>query len=318
MYLWTVGLLFLMLTVLTLPGLGALAHRPEFYTATAAERETAFGWLLGVYMPPGLLGLALIALFAAIMSTVDSNMNLGAQVLLNDVYKRFIRPVASVREYMTVGRVAMVLVLAAGVIVAIVADSVIAFAVLLLQFSSAELPANWAQWWWWRFNGPARVAASFGGVVFFLINRFLIFDPMVEAGTISSSTAAYLVVLASMGATTLLWVIVALVTRPDPEEHLIAFYKQVRPIGFWGPIARQVEGDAERRGRRILQGLGIALLGFVALCAATVVLYALYLAQIQLALITMAVALGAGVAFFTSYRRYIAAIENAFNAAGEV
>ena len=58
MYLWTVGLLFLMLTVLTLPGLGALALRPELYTAPAAEREAAFGWLLGQYMPPGLLGLA--------------------------------------------------------------------------------------------------------------------------------------------------------------------------------------------------------------------------------------------------------------------
>ena len=80
MYLWTVGLLFLMLTMLTLPGLGALALRPELYEASAAEREAVFGWLLGHYMPPGLLGLALVALFAAIMSTVDSNMNLGAQV----------------------------------------------------------------------------------------------------------------------------------------------------------------------------------------------------------------------------------------------
>ncbi|CAN0523752.1 unnamed protein product, partial [Laminaria digitata] len=82
MYLWTVGLLFLMLTMLTLPGLGALALRPELYVAPAAEREAAFGWLLGHYMPPGLLGLAQVALFASIMSTVDSNMNLGAQVLL--------------------------------------------------------------------------------------------------------------------------------------------------------------------------------------------------------------------------------------------
>ena len=36
-----------MLTVLTLPGLGALAHRPDLYAAPAAEREAAFGWLLG-------------------------------------------------------------------------------------------------------------------------------------------------------------------------------------------------------------------------------------------------------------------------------
>jgi len=314
MYLWTVGLLFLMLTVLTLPGLGALAHRPELYTASAAERETAFGWLLGQYMPPGLLGLALLALFAAIMSTVDSNMNLGAQVLLNDIYKRFIGPEASVKEYMMVGRVAMICILAAGVIIAIAADSVIAFAVLMLQFSSAELPANWAQWWWWRFNGAARMAASFGGVVFFLINRFLIFDPMVAAGDISGSTAAYLVVLTSMGATTLLWVTVALLTPPDPEEDLVAFYREARPIGLWGPIASKVDGVDEQRWSRVFKGLGIAIVGFLALCSATLVLYALYLGYGWLALVAFIVAVCAGFIFFNTYKRFIGAIERDFNA----
>ena len=301
MYLFTAGLLFLMLTVLTLPGLGALAHRPELYSAPAAEREAAFGWLLGQYMPPGLLGLALLALFAAIMSTVDSNMNLGAQVLLNDVYKRFLRPAAELKEYMMVGRVAMIAILTAGVIIALTADSVIAFAVLMLQFSSAELPANWAQWWWWRFNGPARLAASFGGVAFFLINRFLIFDPMVEAGEITAATSAYLVVLASMGATTLLWVVVALLTKPDDDHHLIAFYREARPLGFWRPIARKANVDNPLPAKRILAGLGIAVLGLVALCSATLVLYALYLDQSQLALFAFLAAIAAGVGFFRAY-----------------
>lgn len=309
MYLWTVCLLFLMLSVLTLSGLGALALRPELYDAPASVRETAFGWLLGQYMPPGLLGLALIALFAAIMSTVDSNMNLGAQVFVNDVYLRFMRPKAALRESMSVGRLMMLLILVAGVGVALLADSVIAFAVLMLQFSAAELPANWAQWWWWRFNGPARMTASFGGPILFLIIRFLIFDPMVAAGHLTAGTGAYLVVFTSMALTTILWVSVALLTRPDPETHLLAFYRTAQPLGFWGPIARKAGIMQPRRGRPILAGLSIALVGVLMLCSTTLTVYSLYLGQNTLAGWMALVALPAGLAFRYGYRRFIGYLE---------
>ena len=39
-------------------------------------------------------------------------------------------------------------------------ENVIDIAVFMLGLSSAELTANWAQWWWWRFNGKARIAAG--------------------------------------------------------------------------------------------------------------------------------------------------------------
>ena len=52
--------------------------------------------------------------------------------------------------------------------VAMSATNVIDIAIFMLGLSSAELTANWGQWWWWRFNGKARLAASFGGPVVFL------------------------------------------------------------------------------------------------------------------------------------------------------
>ena len=64
------------------------------------DKELAYGLLLGHYLPSGLLGLALVAMFASIMSTVDSNMNFGAQVFINDVYRRFIKHGAEMAHYM--------------------------------------------------------------------------------------------------------------------------------------------------------------------------------------------------------------------------
>ena len=86
MYVWTAAMLFLMLAVLTLPALAAIVKWPGLYTREIADQEIAYGMLLKEYLPTGLLGLSLVALFASIMSTVDSNLNLGAQVFINDVY----------------------------------------------------------------------------------------------------------------------------------------------------------------------------------------------------------------------------------------
>ncbi len=61
-------------------------------------------------LPPGILGLAVAAMFAATMSTLSSDYNVCASVLTNDVYRRLIRPHASQRELVFVGRVATVLI----------------------------------------------------------------------------------------------------------------------------------------------------------------------------------------------------------------
>ena len=116
----------------------------------------------------------------------------------------------------------------------------------MLGLSSAELTANWGQWWWWCFNGKARLAASFGGPVVFLLNKYVVFVHLIDAG----QDAAYVIVLSSIAATCLLWIAVALCTKPEPEEKLLAFYKEARPMGWWGPIAHkagvETGGDAPR------------------------------------------------------------------------
>ena len=72
-----------------------------------------------------------------------------------------------------------------------------------------------------------------------------------------------MVVLSSIAATCLLWIAVALCTKPEPEEKLLAFYKEARPMGWWGPIAQKA-GVETGGGAPIMHGLGLALLGAVA------------------------------------------------------
>lgn len=302
MYVWTQVVLFLMLAVLTLPALGAMAKWPGLYDGSI-DKELAYGLLLGHYLPSGLLGLALVAMFASIMSTVDSNMNFGAQVFINDIYRRFIKRGAEMRHYMGVGRVVMVAIMGLSLAVALSATNVIDIAVFMLGLSSAELSANWGQWWWWRFNGKARLAASFGGPVIFLLNKYLVFAYWIDAG----QDAPYVIVLSSIALTCLLWIAVALNTEPEPEEKLLAFYRDARPMGWWGPIAAKVDGVSEG-GAPIARGLFIALIGAIAVGGGVIGFSGLYVGRWEVALGGGLVATLLGLLFKQMYAKYMLAI----------
>ena len=56
-------------------------------------------------LPPGLLGLVAASLIAAFMSTMSTQLNLGASYLVNDFYKRFINKSANEKQLVTAGRI---------------------------------------------------------------------------------------------------------------------------------------------------------------------------------------------------------------------
>ncbi len=201
-----------MLAVLTLPALAAMVKWPGLHSGSI-DQELSYGMLLGLAL---------------------------------------IRPGGNLDQDLRVGWLAMLTILILGIVVAMRADRIIDIAIFMLGLSSAEITANWGQWWWWRFNGSARLAASLGGPVLYLSNRFLVFPRFPELG----HEEAYLVVLVSIAETTALWIGVALLTQPDPEETLVDFYRRARPPGWWGPIARKAELE-DAGSAPIFSGLGI-------------------------------------------------------------
>jgi Na+/proline symporter len=200
-------------------------------------------------------------------------MNFGSQVFLNDIYRQYVRRDADERHYMKVGKAAMYAIVGLAVVVAFSFENVIDIAVFMLGLSSTELTANWAQWWWWRFNGKARLAASFGGPLIFLLNWFIVFEHFIIL-----EDPAYVVILTSIGLTAVLWFLVARFTRPDPEEVLVAFYKKARPFGWWGPIPAKA-GLQPKPVAAIAKGFGTAALGSAAVSAAVIALANSYVAK---------------------------------------
>ncbi|MDZ4817984.1 MAG: hypothetical protein SGJ20_03325, partial [Planctomycetota bacterium] len=169
MYVVTAVTLLLFVWLVSIPCIAAPLVQAEVAARQAGpelagkfDREESYGLLMKEMLPSGLLGLTIAGLLAGVMSTVSDNLNFGSQVMASDLYRRWINPRASDKHLLHVGKACMGIILAIAILIVFKVDMMITVAVYMMQLSAAELPANWAQWWWWRFNGPARIAASLG------------------------------------------------------------------------------------------------------------------------------------------------------------
>lgn len=62
-------------------------------------------------LPSGLLGLVMASLIAAYMSTISTHLNWGSSYVVNDFYARYVKPKASQKELVNVGRISTVLLM---------------------------------------------------------------------------------------------------------------------------------------------------------------------------------------------------------------
>lgn len=83
-----------------------------------AVAEGAYGKIAALLLPPGLVGVVAAAMFSATMSTLSTAWSVRSASLVNDLYVRFVRPLAQDREQIFVGRVAVAVFGAIAVAVA--------------------------------------------------------------------------------------------------------------------------------------------------------------------------------------------------------
>ncbi len=66
--------------------------------------DKAYPWLISVFIPTGLKGLVVAALTAAIVSSLASMLNSTSTIFTMDIYKPYMRPNATDKQIVTVGR----------------------------------------------------------------------------------------------------------------------------------------------------------------------------------------------------------------------
>lgn len=121
------ALKYVMAVIIIVPGIalaGILAENG------LTDPDNAFPYIVANYMPIGIKGLILCALFASLMSTVDSTFNSLATLWSIDIYKGYLRKSATDSQLVQAGRRAIIVALFTGVAMGLI--------LLYLKFENPE------------------------------------------------------------------------------------------------------------------------------------------------------------------------------------
>jgi len=234
----------------------AALYRP----ADVAVPASLWGHLVREHAPSGLFGLLLVSSLAGYMAAVASIGNWAASYLMNDVYRRSLRPKATTREFISMSRVLSgVLLIAAFVCGALIDPKQLDKWVLFINSSLIvfSLPLAWLKWFWWRLNSAGDMVGVLGAfpagyIVWFGSDAVF---PSGLRSWVQNTTGWNMTGLVPafsnldrfpfwMGFGVLFvlgWIAIltaTYLTRPEPIERLREFYLTARPIGWWGPVKR--------------------------------------------------------------------------------
>ena len=213
-----------------------------------AERETSYVRGMVELLPPGVRGLMLTGMLAAVASTVDTHLNWGASYWTNDIYKRFLcqawlRREPSDRSLVWVARTANLAIVGIALVIMTGLTSINQAWQTSLLMGAGMGVVLVLRWIWWRVNAWTEIGAA-------LVSA--IAAPILMVTLDADEQAARLLIiafLATCGGLTAMWLV-----GPEDRSLLAAFYKKVRPPGFWGPIASSAGMSAEDGPRRLLRG----------------------------------------------------------------
>jgi len=143
-------------SLIVYPELADIRARFPHLEPSIVRHDLAYPAML-VFVPHGMLGLIVASLAAAYMSTISTHLNWGASYVVDDVYRRFIRPDASEQDYVNVGRgVTVALMLLACLVALWLRNAMQAFQILL-QIGAGTGLIFLLRWYWWRINAWARL-----------------------------------------------------------------------------------------------------------------------------------------------------------------
>ena len=212
-----------------------------------SDREMGYPVLMKLILPSGLLGLTFVSLLAAFMSTVDTHINWAASYLVNDIYKRFIKPDASRWELVAVSRLSVVLIaLIAVAIASQIASIEKAWKFFIAIGAGMGLPQI-LRWVWWRANAWTEIS---GMAVAFIVAVFLYC--LFPEGR--PEYILCIIVLTSCTAC----LFATIITKPVPTEDLMKFIKRVKPFGFWNGMVSTDYSAGCLKKQSIMWVLGVS------------------------------------------------------------
>jgi Na+/proline symporter len=217
------------------------------------DAELGYVQTLVDYLPASLRGLMLAGFLAAYMSTIGTQLNLGASYLTNDLYRRFVRKEASESHYVAVSRVMTGVALVLAALVTPLMHSVGDAWKYMLTMTAGVGLVMILRWYWSRINAWSEISALAISAV--VGSGLYVFN--VVPGDDANATVKRLLI--TVVVTTIGWIAVTFATQPESEATLLRFFERVRPndLGWKAIAARATPGEPG-------ESLGIGLIDWIA------------------------------------------------------
>ncbi len=245
-------------SILVFPDFASLQKAFPNISSTVINDDLAYPAMMTL-LPTGLLGLIVASLIAAFMSTIATHLNWGSSYVVNDWYKRFVKPEASEKQLVTIGRISTVILMALAALIALALTNALQAFNILLQIGAGTGLLFILRWFWWRINAYSELAAmviSFLVAVYFeFLHNNLGLEPLLD----------YQKLLIGVGITTIGWLSVALLTPPADHKVLVQFYKLVKPASVgWQPVIDKALANGELQSHEVTTGkLSLEIFGML-------------------------------------------------------
>ncbi|MCP4226323.1 MAG: hypothetical protein GY773_23550, partial [Actinomycetia bacterium] len=182
----------------------------------------------------------LAAIIAIHLSTISTHLNLGALYATRDLYHHYVNPEASEKKLVSMGRWSTLFLLIGSFVLALSMENITKWLIfaLWLQAAGIWLPSI-LQVLWWRFNSWAYLASWIANLAASWLVVFVL--PALGVLPALPDWANFWLLAILVG---IVYFPVCFLTKPDDMDHLVDYYVQARPAGFWGPVKK----EAIRRG----------------------------------------------------------------------
>ncbi|MBW3165191.1 sodium/proline symporter PutP [Ferrimonas balearica] len=148
-----------------------LAGAVHFAGSPLANPETVFIELTKVLFNPWVAGMLIAAILSAIMSTIDSQLLVCSSVMTEDFYRKWMRPNASEKELVAVGRITVLAVAVVATVIALNPESTVLELVAYAWsgFGAAFGPVILLALYWQGYSRQGAVATILTGAVVVVI-----------------------------------------------------------------------------------------------------------------------------------------------------
>ena len=211
-----------------LVGLSTIVLYP---TLGVDDKKLGYVMAMRDFLPPGLKGLLLVTFLAAYMSSIASQLNWSTSYFINDLYKRFIRKsetfeneAKAQRHYVLMSRIFTIVVMLIALFAYTQIGSISGVWIFVIECGAGLGLVLILRWYWWRINVWSEITAT--------IVPFIVYGCLKTMTSIVFPNSF----LITVAITTVCWIAMTFLTKPETPEVLQKFYERIQPQGNWKPI----------------------------------------------------------------------------------